>query len=166
MGKAGYIYFKDEINEKLKSEENKSALINKLLGEYYGTADGKKKAEITEMIDKLNNQKAVWEEKMIFLTEEEKEEARKEAEEERQKRADKEKWLNSAERWAGLEPIMRKAFQAYSQSEEMFKEFFKMLKEGKIKNLIQFAEMKGLKTKNDDANQKRDTEVQKEPEIS
>lgn len=35
MGKARYIYFDDEINEMLGKENNKSALINRLLKEHY-----------------------------------------------------------------------------------------------------------------------------------
>ncbi len=35
MGKARYIYFNDEISEKLDKENNKSELINQLLRNYY-----------------------------------------------------------------------------------------------------------------------------------
>ena len=39
MGKGRYIYFNDEISELLSKEENKSALVNKLLKEHYEKID-------------------------------------------------------------------------------------------------------------------------------
>ena len=39
MGNARYIYFGDEVNERLNNESNKSSLINRLLKEHYDKAD-------------------------------------------------------------------------------------------------------------------------------
>jgi len=39
MGKARYIYFSDEIDERLNKEVNKSALISRLLKEHYDKAE-------------------------------------------------------------------------------------------------------------------------------
>lgn len=56
MGKAKYIYFNDEIIEKLEKVENMSALINKLLHEHFKYGENKTKEDLLSIKTKLEEE--------------------------------------------------------------------------------------------------------------
>lgn len=135
-----------EIVEELNKLENKSGFINKLLIDYFNMSKPLeiKKEELTkkaeEIIDEVNEinkniekveeqnlkQKAVWEEEQKVYN-------------------------NSDERWINVRNMMKDAFENVDipkeNKEEYFEEFMNSLRDGLVKNLIEYMDIKALKFK-------------------
>jgi hypothetical protein len=141
-----YIYLSDELNEKLKLEENVSNLIQRLLLNHYSltTSPIEKLEEVKRDIEKKNQEAESLRIKVEIMEKKKEEIVKRELEEESLKE-------DSEERWQRIKKLQREVFNNYDwdkeRVEELFNEFFGLLKEGKIKNLIEFAEMKQVKRK-------------------
>ena len=141
-----YIYLNEELNNKLKEEENASALICKLLMNHYELTNSPidKLDELKREIEKKNQEA----ESLRNKIQEMENKREKVIEEEIKKENARE---DSDEVWERRKKLQREAFNNYDvekeKAGEVFEEFFVLLKSGLVKNMVEFCEEKGIKRK-------------------
>jgi hypothetical protein len=141
-----YISLPDELNDKLKLEENASGLITKLLIDHYSlvTSPIEKLEEVKREIEKRSQEANSLQIKIDEM------QRRKDeiVEQELQKETNKE---DSEEVWERRKRLQREAFNNYEvekdKAEELFLEFFNLLREKKVSNIIEFMQSKQIKRK-------------------
>lgn len=146
MANQRMIYLSDEINNKLKNEENVSQLISKLLENHFNSISNPK-----EKLEEINIE--------VERKLREAEEIRKEINEIDLKKQEalaieKEHELKYSPelRWDRIEELTKELINNYEvleeNKEQLLKEYMELLKENKIKNLIEFMTSKGIDRKN------------------
>ena len=131
-----------EIIERLKAEENASALINGLLVIHYN-AQTSPKDKLTEL--KFEVERKLDEMNLIEKKVEEIEKRKNDYIQEEIKKVEKEP------NWERTRILQRENINNYlidkDKREEIFEDFFNLLKEGKIKNMVDYMDSKGIKRK-------------------
>jgi hypothetical protein len=139
-----YISLPDELNDKLKLEENASGLITKLLTDHYFlvTSPMEKLEEVKKDIEKRNQEAESLQIKINEMERKKEEIVNRELE----KEATKE---DSEEVWERRKRLQREAFNNYEvekdKAEELFLEFFNLLREKKVNNMVEFMQSKQIK---------------------
>ena len=137
-----YISLSDDLNERLKLEENASRLIQELLTKHYNSLASPKdkleelKSEIeikTKEAEKLNS-------KVLEI-----EKRKDEYIQEEIKKVEKEP------NWERTRILQRELINNYlidkDKKEEVFEDFFNLLREGRVKNMVDYMDSKGIKRK-------------------
>jgi L-lactate utilization protein LutC len=140
-----YIYLSDELNERLKEEENVSQLIQKLLINHYNlmeTPQERLKQVKREIEEKTKEAKQLIEQ--IEDIDKKKMEAFKEE-------MDKHDKKEIYELTALTRKSQREAFNNYiipnEDKDNLFEEYFDLLQSKKVKNIVEFMDSKGFERK-------------------
>lgn len=132
--------------EKLQAIDNVSGLINNLLDDYFKNSEDPK--EKLKMINLEIERKSLESEQIKNKLQEI--ELRKE-EFINRKLSEEEKEEEQNKKWDRIRLLQHEAFKSYIVKEEerefIFEEFFLLLKEGKVKNLIEFCLNKNIQRK-------------------
>lgn len=140
------ISLSEEMFERLKLEENASGLIDKCLRNYYDLISSPKDKleEIKKEIEIKNQQASVLQNKVIEMEKKKEEIVEQQLQEYNQKE-------DSEEVWERRKKLQREAFNLYEvdkeKAEEIFIEFFNLLREKRINNMIEFMQAKGINRK-------------------
>jgi hypothetical protein len=152
-----YIYLPDELNNKLRNEENASGLIQELLTRHYSISIKlpEKKEIIEQNILNLTKEAVKIEQEIKDMDEIELKLRRERDEVIRQ---EKERKYSDPKYWERIKVMMRSLFSKYDiekgSFEPFLEEFMTLLQEKKIKNAEEFMELKGIKKKEVKENEK------------
>ena len=141
------LYLPEDLYEKLKGEENSSALIQTLLRNHYSLVESPKDKldEIKKNIEKQNQEAHILE-KRVEEMEKRKDEIVQRGIEEAEKNE-----YNSKDKWERQRPFLREVFNNWEiekdKIEGLFDEFFDLIQEGKVGNIIEFMQIKKINKK-------------------
>ena len=138
------VYFDNEAEELLGSIEGKGTLINQLIKDHFSSTD---EDYIRRKIEEKNHELEFLQKKLDKLIE------IRLASQNRDipKFPQRSKEEVEAERWERRRPLQRDAFNSYEIPKDLieqeFEEFFNLIKNNKVKNIVEFMEIKGYEKK-------------------